>query len=577
MMISALVDSDSDEESEDLKKSIPTPPPATSKPAPREHGQGGDGRISNVTDKNGVETRMEVNVADTREDGDTGVENVVVPEPPKYWTEVSRKGVVVEGFLPFKIPIEKEHQMDEEYVFTPEMFVATQMKNGECELQMVISLVPEEEEKIRYDSSVWDKHQIRYVNIGCTDPYMPPTEKEIKVFVKTCAMVFRRNPNKNIGVHDILSHNVAGYLIVCYLVEEVGWSVHRSVEAFHNARPPGIYSCFMLDSLYSRYSETMPLNSRYPDPPSWDTDYIALKNLKKAESASVFKVPSLPAIKKRSITPENESPSKHPRTSPDPAKSPSSPRIGVHVKTPHLERLVDKLCKLLEKPYETDVRFPPFLRSASPLPENLSTLKEGNYWATWKTQGTHYTMMIISEGVFLYSADGELSHVKITFPSASGPAGGQPPTLNNTVIQGEMVVDVDNNTSTQRFLITDILVLEGQPLYSQVPLRKRLDIAQAKLIQPRNMQPAMTRTDYFRVRLKSYVPVFCDPATDKEHSKTGRLAALVRELTPTLPHAWDGVVFVPEGVQLEENVHVWTLQDQVWKTFDDLLSALNSV
>ncbi|KAJ3210197.1 hypothetical protein HDU67_005580 [Dinochytrium kinnereticum] len=518
---------------------------------------------------------MDSGIVRDAEDGGVVVE---LPEPPKCWTEVPRRGAVVEGFLPFKVPLAKEHQMDEEFVFTPEMFVGTQKKNGVCDLQMIINLGPESESQ-RYNPSVWEKHQITYLSFPCSDPYMPPAEKDIKLFVRTCDMVFRKNPDKIIGVHDVLSYNVTGYMIVCYLVESLGWSAHRAVEAFRNARSPGIYSSFMLDSLYSRYSESMPLNSRYPDPPAWDKEYAALRTQKKRESSAAFKIPSLPLPRKRSADAETNQnhTNKYIRTSPDPNKSPTSPRVGVHVRTPHLERLIERLCKLLEKPNDMNIQLDPFLRPSGTLPADMGALREGNYWATWKTQGTHYTMMIISEGVFLYSGHGELSHVKITFPSSSGPLNVQPQTLNNTVIQGEMVVDVDHETKTQRFLITDILVLEGQPLYYQMPLRKRLELAQSKLIQPRNVHQAMTRNDHFRVRLKSYVPVLSDPVTDKECLKTGRLASLVRELVPNLPHISDGLVFVPDSAGGEECVFTWTLMEHGWKTAEELVVALNGL
>ncbi|KAJ3106881.1 hypothetical protein HDU97_005368 [Phlyctochytrium planicorne] len=501
-------------------------------------------------------------------------------EPPSHWTEVSRRGQPVNGLNVSKVcwDADKEWHL--------RVANGNKPRTGErvMEVRNFSTVIYGSDLYTRYDHEVWTKKDITYLNYPCPDPYMPPPEKYVNLFIRICDMVFGKRTGKLIGVHDILSYNVTGFFVVCYLVESLGWSVHRAIDAFSVSRPPGIYSCFMLDSLFSRFNETMPLNYKYPEPPAWDFEYAEIRKQKRAETSSAFKVPSLPVSKKRlQVDSESLTASKHAKTSLDspqtsPVSSPQSPnnnRVGLPVKSPHLERLLERLCSLLEKDYESTVMLPLYLKEWVGLTGQLSLLKEMNYFATWKTQGNPYTMMIINEGVFLFSQTGDLTNVKVTFPA---PGGGQPPqNLNNTVIQGELVIDIDHGNKTQRFLITDILVLEGKVLYKQVPFLRRHEMGNATLIQPRNVHQALTRNDMFRVRLKSYVPVFSDPPKDKEGQRTAKFASMVRELMPSLPHSWDGIVFVPDLAGTDNPVLSWTIGDQEWKTAEELITALSAL
>ncbi|KAJ3192638.1 hypothetical protein HK101_006190 [Irineochytrium annulatum] len=110
------------------------------------------------------------------------------------------------------------------------------------------------------------------------------------------------------------------------------------------------------------------------------------------------------------------------------------------------------------------------------------------------------------EGVFILNADGELFNVKVTFPrKAPNPATPHSNTVTNTVIQGELVTDVDHGNPIPRFLIIDCLVFDGHVIHQTLPLSKRLLTVQTELINPRNANPQVTTADTFRVRLKTFV------------------------------------------------------------------------
>ncbi|KAJ3316413.1 hypothetical protein HDU76_001830 [Blyttiomyces sp. JEL0837] len=102
---------------------------------------------------------------------------------------------------------------------------------------------------------------------------------------------------KLIGIHDTFSYNISGFMVVSYLVSELGWNVHAAMEAFKKARNPGIYERKYIDDLYSRFNDTMPLFATYPLPPEWDTK-ARDRRVKSQEQSSGFAIPSLPTTKK---------------------------------------------------------------------------------------------------------------------------------------------------------------------------------------------------------------------------------------------------------------------------------------
>lgn len=59
-----------------------------------------------------------------------------------------------------------------------------------------------------------------------------------------------------IAVHCHYGFNRTGFLICCYLIEKLGWSVQDAVEGFKNAKPPGIKHPHFIDALYVRYDSS---------------------------------------------------------------------------------------------------------------------------------------------------------------------------------------------------------------------------------------------------------------------------------------------------------------------------------
>ena len=85
---------------------------------------------------------------------------------------------------------------------------------------------------------------------------IPPTSEEVTDFV---ALVNRLRSTSNktddrlLGVHCHYGFNRTGFFICSYLIAQEGYSVQRAIDAFQEARPPGIRHEHFIDTLFVRY------------------------------------------------------------------------------------------------------------------------------------------------------------------------------------------------------------------------------------------------------------------------------------------------------------------------------------
>lgn len=104
-------------------------------------------------------------------------------------------------------------------------------------------------------------------------PYLPKSLKEIQYY--KCATVSKVVPDASairrfvqliddilsasdekkplVAVHCHYGFNRTGFLICCYLIEKLGWSVSEAVAGFKAAKAPGIKHQHFIDALYVRY------------------------------------------------------------------------------------------------------------------------------------------------------------------------------------------------------------------------------------------------------------------------------------------------------------------------------------
>lgn len=122
---------------------------------------------------------------------------------------------------------------------------------------------------ISHESPVYNPAQMEKGGIHyCKHPTVskiPPTPDETRDFI---ALVDRLQkeidvqmekrsdqslPRPLVGVHCHYGYNRTGFLIVCYLIEQLGYGVQDAIDEFNRCRPPGIRHGHFIDTLFVRY------------------------------------------------------------------------------------------------------------------------------------------------------------------------------------------------------------------------------------------------------------------------------------------------------------------------------------
>lgn len=103
-----------------------------------------------------------------------------------------------------------------------------------------------------YDPKTFN--HIRYYKYPTVSKIVPD-QIAIRNFIQLIDKIRKKNvtPGCLIAVHCHYGFNRTGFLICCYLIERLGWSVKDAVEAFKVAKPPGIKHPHFTDALYVKY------------------------------------------------------------------------------------------------------------------------------------------------------------------------------------------------------------------------------------------------------------------------------------------------------------------------------------
>ncbi|OUT22782.1 hypothetical protein CAS74_002527 [Pichia kudriavzevii] len=96
--------------------------------------------------------------------------------------------------------------------------------------------------------------RIKYVKYK-TESKVTPDNITIVKFLEIVDKLLeeRANAGQFVAVHCHYGQNRTGFLICCYLIEKLGWSVAESIEAFEISKPPGIKHVHFRNALYLRY------------------------------------------------------------------------------------------------------------------------------------------------------------------------------------------------------------------------------------------------------------------------------------------------------------------------------------
>lgn len=97
-------------------------------------------------------------------------------------------------------------------------------------------------------------HHIKYYKCA-TVSKVAPDQSAVRRFIQLIDDILAATdvPSPLVAVHCHYGFNRTGFLICCYLVERLGWSVREAVEGFRAAKSPGIKHPHFIDALYVRY------------------------------------------------------------------------------------------------------------------------------------------------------------------------------------------------------------------------------------------------------------------------------------------------------------------------------------
>ncbi|XP_066533828.1 mRNA-capping enzyme [Hoplias malabaricus] len=443
--------------------------------------------------------------------------------PPPRWRNCPRRGQPVAGkFLPMKTMLGPRYDdsVPEENRFHPSM-LSNYLKSLKVKMGLLVDLTNTTR---FYDRTEIEKDGIKYVKLQCKGHGECPTAENTEMFIRLCEHFMQKNPTELIGVHCTHGFNRTGFLICAYLVEKMDWSVEAAVAAFAKARSPGIYKGDYLKELFRRYGD---VDDAPPAPqlPEWcfeddgeaDDDGNVIgqdsgpsssgsnpgkKKKEKLKLGAVF----LEGISVKGVN-----------------QVTTQPKLG------QVQRKCQEFCEWEKSGF-------PGTQPVSMDRRNIRLLEQNGYKVSWKADGTRYMMLIDGRNeVYMIDRDNSIFHISnLEFPFRKDMNNH----LSNTLLDGEMIIDKVNGQPIPRYLIYDIIKINGQPV-GQCDFSRRLLCIEKEIIFPRSEKIKMGQIDKtkepFSVRNK---PFFDINAARK---------LLEGSFTSQVSHEVDGLIFQPIG------------------------------
>ncbi|KAH7953240.1 hypothetical protein HPB49_006317 [Dermacentor silvarum] len=404
--------------------------------------------------------------------------------PPPRWLNCPRKGALIaEKFLPFKTPLSEiyDAQVPEESRFPPSMLLDS-LTSYKLKMGLWIDLTNTDR---FYDPKVIEQREIRYLKLQCRGHGECPSQEQTDTFIGICQRFISMNPLHIIGVHCTHGFNRTGFLIASYLVVNMSWSIEAAVKALAEARPPGIYKADYLRELFKRYGD---VDDTPPPPPrpSWcDEENEDLDDDGNALGGDGGGDGPVHKRRRREFTKKN----------------------------------------------------PTFMEGVSGVvpvttqPKLLQIQRRCQELCHWE----RYMMLIDGENeVYFIDRDNCVFQVSnLYFPRRKD----RTQHIQETLVDGEMIIDEDNGRKVPRYLIYDIIRFQGEEVWG-VDFCRRLTCISRELYEPRKaaMQEGRINRDNepFGVRHKQ----FWDAAV------TYKL--LSDKFAQSMPHELDGLIFQPK-------------------------------
>lgn len=300
-------------------------------------------------------------------------------------------------------------------------------------------------------------------------------------------------------------------MICSYLIEVYDWSAEMATNSFIEARKPGMYKGEYLKDLFKRYGDE---ESAPPPPEKPDWCY---------EDESTVDEDGEP-IQHRS--------DKHKMPKRGGKFMEGVPGVQLFTQQPKstdITKKVQKWCCWSNGGF-------PGSQPVSMDKQNVRFLKEKPYKVSWKADGTRYMMYIDGQDeVYFIDRDNCVYKVSgLTFLHRKNPKKH----ISETLLDGEMVIDVVEGRKIPRYLAYDIIRFEENEV-GKVDFGTRLICIEKEIVTARNtyiQQGLIDKTkEPFSIRKKDFWDV----------ADTHKL--LTDKFTKNLVHEPDGLIFQPSG------------------------------
>ncbi|XP_064652771.1 mRNA-capping enzyme-like [Lineus longissimus] len=445
-----------------------------------------------------------------------------LPIPPR-WLDCPRKGSLVAAkFLPFKTLLDSRYddQIPEANRFDVDMFFLS-MSAAKLRIGLIIDLTNTTR---FYDKRRIEGKECRYLKLQCRGHGECPSEDQTNAFLELCDNFVRQKPLQQIGIHCTHGFNRTGFLIIAYLVEKQSWSVDAAVNLFAKARPPGIYKQDYLDELYRRYGDPEDTPNA-PPLPDWCTESDDTGSLDDDGNLIGHKRSSdalgEPATKRRRKEFLRQD-----------AKFMDGTVQGVHRITEQpilgqVQRKCQQMCSWEGSGF-------PGSQPVSMDLDNMKFLQQKPYKVSWKADGTRYMMLIDgTRRIFMIDRDNAVFQVpSLTFPRRKDLNAN----IENTLVDGEMIMDNVGGKDVPRYLIYDIVRFEGMDV-AGTDFDRRLLCITKEIIGPRYKSIEQGKLD----KLREAFSVRAKPFWDVTQSK----ALLEGKFIQQVSHETDGLIFQP--------------------------------
>ncbi|XP_037938314.1 mRNA-capping enzyme-like [Teleopsis dalmanni] len=405
-----------------------------------------------------------------------------------------------------------------------------------------------------YNREIVEQNGAQYIKLQCRGHGETPSIEQTRSFIEIVDNFINERPFDLIGVHCTHGFNRTGFLIISYLVERLDCSVEAALSMFAVARPPGIYKQDYINELFSRYEEAEEATEApelpdwcnevdYDDTPSGTSSSGRKHKLNDEESTSQQE-------NSNGTLSDDDTSSLGNDTEPKPErgnKPHKKRRRELIIKNPTFMAGVPGISVVSEQPLLGDLQLKvqamcgwnksgfPGAQPVSMDRTNLKFIHEQPYRVSWKADGTRYMMLINKrDEIYFFDRNNSCFQVhNLTFLKA----GNLLEHLENTLLDGEMVIDKHQGQNIPRFLIYDIIKLGNEEIGRQPFYPDRLRCIKKKIIDPRYeaiCRGVINRTEEpFSVRNKDFWDI----------NQAGAL--LGEKFAKLLSHEPDGLIFQP--------------------------------